>query len=164
MVAVTPEELSTAVTDAVRAAVDAGDLAVPVPDSVVVERPKSREHGDYATNVALRLAKPAGRPPRAVAELLATRLLDHPGIDGVAVAGPGFLNVTLAKDALAGVVRTVLEAAGTYGRGDVLAGRHLTLGEAVHVEVRLLTLDLGEDVVPGDRQHQRAQQQEHRHQ
>ena len=52
----TPAELSTAVLDAVRASVGAGDLAVPVPDTAVVERPKSREHGDYATNVALRLA------------------------------------------------------------------------------------------------------------
>ncbi|HST66951.1 MAG TPA: arginine--tRNA ligase, partial [Mycobacteriales bacterium] len=76
----TPEELSAVVLGAVRAAVEAGDLAVPVPDSVVVERPKSREHGDYATNVALRLAKPAGRPPREVAELVAARLREHDGI------------------------------------------------------------------------------------
>jgi arginyl-tRNA synthetase len=124
---VTPEELSTAVLDAVRAAVDAGDLTVPVPDSAVVERPKSREHGDYATNIALRLAKPAGKPPRAVADLLAVRLLDHPGVVQVHVAGPGFLNITLAKDALAGVVRSVLETGAAYGRGSVLAGRHLNL-------------------------------------
>src|SRR5829696_6145261 len=124
---VTPEELSTAVLDAVRAAVDAGDLSVPVPDSAVVERPKSREHGDYATNVALRLAKPAGRSPREVAELLAGRLREHPGVDRVDVAGPGFLNVTLAKDALAGLVRTVLDAGPAYGQGDSLAGRHVNL-------------------------------------
>jgi arginyl-tRNA synthetase len=124
---VTPEELATAVLAAVRAAVDAGDLAVSVPDSAVVERPKSREHGDYATNVALRLAKPAGRPPREVAELVAARLREHPGVAAVDVAGPGFLNITLAKDALAGLVRTVLEQGGNYGRGDTNAGRHLNL-------------------------------------
>jgi arginyl-tRNA synthetase len=124
---VTPAELSSAVLDAVRAAVDAGDLAVPVPDTAVVERPKSREHGDYATNVALRLAKPAGRPPREVAETVAARLRLHPGVDRVDVAGPGFLNVTLAKDALAGLVRTVLEAGPAYGRGDALAGQRLNL-------------------------------------
>ena len=123
----TPEELAAAVLAAVRAAVDAGDLAVSVPDSAVVERPKSREHGDYATNVALRLAKPAGRPPREVAELIATRLREHPGVATVDVAGPGFLNVTLAKDALAGLVRTVLEAGPAYGRGEVDAGRRLNL-------------------------------------
>jgi arginyl-tRNA synthetase len=105
--------------------VDAGDLAVSVPDSAVVERPKSREHGDYATNVALRLAKPAGRPPREVAELVAARLREHPAVAAVDVAGPGFLNVTLAKDALAGLVRTILEAGPAYGKGEVNAGRHL---------------------------------------
>ena len=112
---------------AVRAAVDAGELAVSVPDSAVVERPKSREHGDYATNVALRLAKPAGRPPREVAELIAARLREHAGIARVDVAGPGFLNVTLAKDALAGLVRTVVETGPAYGRGEVNAGRHLNM-------------------------------------
>src|SRR5215207_1842950 len=127
MVRVTPEELSAAVRAAVSTAVDAGDLAVAVPDSVVVERPKSREHGDYATNVALRLARPAGMPPRAVAELVAARLRERPGVAAVDVAGPGFLNVTLAKDALAGLVRTVLEAGPAYGRGDALAGLHLNL-------------------------------------
>jgi len=124
---VTPAELSTAVLEAVRATVEAGDLAVPVPDTAVVERPKSREHGDYATNVALRLAKPAGRPPREVAQAIAARLREHPGVDRVDVAGPGFLNLTLAKDALAGLVRTVLEAGAAYGRGDALAGQHLNL-------------------------------------
>ena len=123
----TPEELAAAVLAAVRAAVDAGELAVSVPDSAVVERPKSREHGDYATNVALRLAKPAGRPPREVAELIAARLREHAGIARVDVAGPGFLNVTLAKDALAGLVRTVVETGPAYGRGEVNAGRHLNL-------------------------------------
>ena len=123
----TPEELAAAVLAAVRAAVDAGELAVSVPDSAVVERPKSREHGDYATNVALRLAKPAGRPPREVAELIAARLREHAGIARVDVAGPGFLNVTLAKDALAGLVRTVVETGAAYGRGEVNAGRHLNL-------------------------------------
>ena len=123
----TPEELAAAVLAAVRAAVDAGDLAVSVPDSAVVERPKSREHGDYATNVALRLAKPAGRPPREVAGLVAARLREHPGVAAVDVAGPGFLNVTLAKDALAGLVRAILEAGPAYGKGEVNAGRHLNL-------------------------------------
>jgi arginyl-tRNA synthetase len=124
---VTPEELAAAVLAAVRAAADAGELAVSVPDSVVVERPKSREHGDYATNVALRLAKPAGRPPREVAELVAARLREHAGITSVDVAGPGFLNVTLAKDALAGLVRTVIEAGPAYGRSEINAGRYLNL-------------------------------------
>jgi len=124
---VTPEELAAAVLAAARAAVDGGELAVSVPGAAVVERPKSREHGDYATNVALRLAKPAGRPPREVAELIAARLREHPGVAAVDVAGPGFLNVTLAKDALAGLVGTILEAGPAYGRGEVDAGRNINL-------------------------------------
>ncbi len=123
----TPAELSAAVTDAVRQAVQAGDLAVPVPDTAVVERPKIREHGDYATNVALRLARPAGRPPREVAEVIAARLREHPGIATVDVAGPGFLNITLAADALGALVGTVLRAGGGYGRTDLLAGQRLNL-------------------------------------
>jgi arginyl-tRNA synthetase len=124
---VTPAELSAAVTDAVRQAVQAGDLAVPVPDTAVVERPKVREHGDYATNVALRLARPAGRPPREVAEVIAARLREHPGIATVDVAGPGFLNITLAADALGALVGTVLRAGASYGRTDVLAGQRINL-------------------------------------
>ncbi|HVQ87873.1 MAG TPA: arginine--tRNA ligase, partial [Actinomycetes bacterium] len=66
----TPEELSRSIAKAVSAAVAAGDLSdVPGFDAsqVTVERPRSKEHGDYATNVAMRLAKPAGLPPRDVA-------------------------------------------------------------------------------------------------
>src|SRR5436853_7942630 len=76
---VTPEQLRDVVRTAVAAAVDRGVLAVEVPDDVVVERPKNPEHGDYATNVALRLARSAGRPPREVAEILAGGLRAHPG-------------------------------------------------------------------------------------
>ena len=70
----TPEQLRDVVRTVVAAAVERGALASEVPDEVVVERPKNRAHGDYATNVALRLAKSAGRPPRDVAELLAAGL------------------------------------------------------------------------------------------
>ena len=122
-----PAELSAAVLDAVRRAVDAGDLAVPVPESAVVERPKSREHGDYATNVALRLAKPAGRPPREVAEVIAARLREHPGVASVAVAGPGFLNVTLATEALGRVAGQAVAAGRGYGRTGALAGQRVNV-------------------------------------
>src|SRR5919201_2352289 len=113
-----PDELSAAVLDAVRRAVEAGDLAVPVPDTAVVERPKIREHGDYATNVALRLARPAGRPPREVAEVIAARLRAHPGVASVDVAGPGFLNVTLGSAALGRIAGQVVATGSEYGRTD----------------------------------------------
>ena len=74
----TPEQLRDVVRTAVSGAVERGTLTVEVPEDVVVERPKNREHGDYATNIAMRLAKSAGRPPRAVAEALAEELRAQP--------------------------------------------------------------------------------------
>jgi arginyl-tRNA synthetase len=124
---VVPAELSAVVLEAVRAAVAAGELAVPVPDPAVVERPRSREHGDYATNIALRLAKPAGRSPREVAELLAARLRAHPGVAAADVAGPGFLNITLASDALGRVAGEVVTAGAAYGHNAALAGQRINL-------------------------------------
>ena len=98
-----------------------------MPDEVVVERPKNREHGDYATNVALRLAKTAGRPPREVAEAIAARLRDTDGIGAVEVAGPGFLNITLAAGTLGSLAATIVEAGPMYGHVDVLSGRRINL-------------------------------------
>jgi arginyl-tRNA synthetase len=124
---VTPEQLRNVVRTAVAAAVDRGALAVPVPEDVVVERPKNPEHGDYATNVALRLAKPAGRPPREVAEVLAGELRAQPGIAAVDVAGPGFLNITLAQGALGRIAVEAVTAGPAYGHTDTLAGQKLDL-------------------------------------
>ncbi len=100
---------------------------MPVPDSVPVERPRSKDHGDYATSVALQLAGPAGRPPRQVAELLAGRLREVGGIAEVEVAGPGFLNVRLAEDAAARVALQVVAAGAAYGRNDTGAGTSVDL-------------------------------------
>ncbi|RBY77363.1 arginine--tRNA ligase [Blastococcus sp. TF02-09] len=123
----TPEQLQDVVSSAVRAVVDRGALPVEVPAEVLVERPKNPEHGDYATNVALRLAKPAGRPPREVAELLAAELQEHEGIARVDVAGPGFLNITLASGALGTIAVQAVTAGPAYGRTDTLAGQKLNL-------------------------------------
>jgi arginyl-tRNA synthetase len=124
---VTPAQLSDVVLATVRRAVEAGDLTVTVPAQAVVERPKNKAHGDYATNVALQLAKPARRPPREIAELLAGALREADGIAAVDVAGPGFLNITLADDALGTVARTVVEEGAEYGRSDTLHGERLNL-------------------------------------
>ncbi len=123
----TPEDVADAIRAAVSACVGRGELAVAVPDRVAVERPKARAHGDYATNVALQLAKAAGRPPRDVAGLVAAELRSQPGVAAVEVAGPGFLNITLAPDALGQVVRTVIDAGSAYGRTQTLAGQRLNL-------------------------------------
>lgn len=123
----TPADLADAVLAAVRAAVTAGDLDVPVPTTAPVERPKIKEHGDYATAVALQLAKAARRRPREVAELLAARLRAHDGIAGVEVAGPGFLNVRLAEDALGAIARTVVGAGRQYGSSATRTGVRINL-------------------------------------
>jgi arginyl-tRNA synthetase len=126
-VRVTPAELSSAVVSAVHAAVEAGDLAVPVPETALVERPRNRAHGDYATNVALQLAKPAGKPPRQVAEAIAAHLRTTPGVESVEVAGPGFLNITLQSAAQGEIARTIVLAGEEYGRNEALSKLRINL-------------------------------------
>jgi arginyl-tRNA synthetase len=116
---VTPTELGAAVRAAVVDAVAAGELAVTAPTEVVVERPRVKEHGDYATSIALQLAKPAGRPPREVAELLARRLRTVDGVQTVDIAGPGFLNVRLAQASLG--------QGAAYGTNCAAAGQSINL-------------------------------------
>ena len=123
----TPDELSTAVRLAVQAVVEAGELSVAVPVEVKVERPKVKDHGDYATSVALQLAKPAGRPPREVAEAVAARLRHAEGVATVDVAGPGFLNITLDSAAQGELARTIVAAGQTYGRTSGMAGQSVNL-------------------------------------
>ncbi|MGA5280152.1 ArgS-related anticodon-binding protein NrtL [Streptomyces griseoincarnatus] len=130
----TPVELSRTVLHAVRRAVDEGELAVAVPpERVVVAPPGPGGCGDYATNVALQLARPAGQPAPAVAELLRTRLLRTDGISDVVVTGPGFLNISLdggADARLARLVRDILRAGPRYGHSDTLAGQTVELHAA----------------------------------
>jgi arginyl-tRNA synthetase len=119
--------LAAAVRAAVEACVESGELAADVPDNIVVERPRNRDHGDYATNVALQLAKSAGRPPREVAEIIASQLRTTPGIKSVDIAGPGFLNITLDEAAAGELARTIVEAGADYGRSDVLGKERINL-------------------------------------
>jgi arginyl-tRNA synthetase len=124
---VTPAQLSDSVAAAVADSIAAGDLAVEAPRAVTIERPKNREHGDYATNVALQLAKAAGRPPREVAELIAVRLRSVPGVARVDIAGPGFLNITLDTAAHGELARSIVAAGAEYGHVDTLAGLRINL-------------------------------------
>jgi arginyl-tRNA synthetase len=126
---VTPEELSAAIVRALTSLVDEGALTLPdgAPAAVVVERPKNKEHGDYATNIALQLAKRAGRPPRELAGLLAERLASADGVASVDVAGPGFLNVRLDADAQGMVAAQVVAAGASYGSSGLFAGEKINL-------------------------------------
>ncbi|MGW4274222.1 ArgS-related anticodon-binding protein NrtL [Streptomyces seoulensis] len=106
----TPVELSRTVLHAVRRAVDVGELSVAVPERVRVTPPGPGGCGDYATNVALQLARPAGQPALRVADVLRAHLLGLDGIHDVSVTGPGFLNISLREaHADAGARRLVEE-------------------------------------------------------
>ena len=112
---------------AIQELVDSGDLSVPVPEAVTIDRPKNREHGDYATNVALQLTKAAGKPPRVIAELLAARLAGHAGISKAEVAGPGFLNITFDAATQGELARTIVTAGAAYGNSSALNGQNINL-------------------------------------
>ncbi len=123
----TPEDLAATVRECIVGLQAEGALAAEAPDEVVIERPKNKDHGDYATPVALTLAKAAGRPPREIADLIAARLAQADGIAQAEVAGPGFINVRLAAEAQGAVARAVVEAGEGYGRIDMLAGRRVNV-------------------------------------
>ena len=119
----TPEELADAVTRIVGAVADSLEIDRAQLPEVRIERPKSRDHGDYATNVALALARLAGMPPRDLAALLAERLREEPGIASVEIAGPGFINVRFDSAAQGDLARIVVVAGRAWGQGTALAGR-----------------------------------------
>jgi arginyl-tRNA synthetase len=124
---VTPAELADAVQIAVYSAVQAGELDAEVPREVHLERTKSRAHGDYATNIAMQLAKPARKPPREVGEILAKHLRRASGIDNVEVAGPGFLNITLDSGAAGRLAFQIVVAGTAYGRSETLRKQRVNL-------------------------------------
>ncbi|MEE1833600.1 ArgS-related anticodon-binding protein NrtL [Streptomyces sp. SP17KL33] len=133
----TPVELSRTVLRAVRRAVDEGELSVAVPARAVVTPPGPGGRGDYATNIALQLARPAGRPPLQVAEILRPHLSRTEGVAAVEITGPGFLNIHLDRAAVTALVRRIQRDHGTppgqgptplpYGHSDTLAGHVVRL-------------------------------------
>jgi arginyl-tRNA synthetase len=121
------DALAAAISSAIGAAIERGDFVGTIPVAIPLERPKNRDHGDYATSVALQLAKPAGMSPRAVAELLQSSLLALPEVSAVEIAGPGFINITLNRSSQAELVSTILSSSSTYGTGNSLAGISVNL-------------------------------------
>ncbi|GAA3858663.1 DALR anticodon-binding domain-containing protein [Streptomyces lacrimifluminis] len=132
----TPVELSRTVLCAVRRAVDAGELSVAVPARAVVAAPGPGGSGDYATNIALQLARPAGRTPRYVAEVLRERISAAPGVRGVEITGPGFLNISLDSAAPAALVQEIRARGPRYGHSGALAGQVLSVRLPVAYEPR----------------------------
>ncbi|MDP9985009.1 arginine--tRNA ligase [Arthrobacter sp. FW306-05-C] len=126
----TPEELSLAISACLKDAVAAGDIALAVsaiPADVRVERPKNREHGDWATNIALQLAKQAGTNPREFASILSSRLKAIDGVSAVDIAGPGFLNITVDAAAAGALAKAIVEAGPDYGTNTALAGHTVNM-------------------------------------
>lgn len=122
---VNPENLSEAIAHILHTAIETGEIDLPidaVPDVPRVERPKSRDHGDWATNIAMQLGKRAGMNPRQFAEILAPKLQAHDGVASVEIAGPGFINIVLDAAAAGELARTIVEAGESFGRNEQAAG------------------------------------------
>jgi arginyl-tRNA synthetase len=124
----TPADLSAAIVRILAALQTSGRLgAAELPTEVVIERPKNREHGDWATNAAMQLGGKFGMNPRAFAELLAPELESLDGVAKVDIAGPGFINITLSAAAAGEAAKNIVEAGAAFGRGTDLAGLKLNL-------------------------------------
>lgn len=100
---------------------------LPEPDACLWEVPRQAEHGDYATNTAMVLAKTARRPPRQIAELIVKHFPPMSEVDRLEVAGPGFVNVMLSPSWCASALRELLAAGERYGWGDSLRGQRIRL-------------------------------------
>jgi arginyl-tRNA synthetase len=124
----TPAELSAAIIKAIAAVQASGKLAAgELPIEVVVERPKNRQHGDWSTNVAMQLAPKFDLSPRAFAELITGELKKISGVEGVEIAGPGFINLSVSAASVGSIAKVIVETGVSYGRGNQLAGVKLNL-------------------------------------
>ena len=121
-----------AILKALESATKAGSLTAQIPEKLILDRPKNREHGDYATSIALTLAKTANLQPRAIAEIITKTLNDEnlltpAGISKVEIAGPGFINITLEVANQGSVVSDILRLKEKFGTGSVLSGKKVNL-------------------------------------
>ena len=98
-----------------------------IPTSLTLERPKNRDHGDYATSIALALSKPSGIAPRKIAEIIVAGLKVRKDIAALEIAGPGFVNITLDKSSQGGVIANILTAGKSFGYGNKLNGIAINL-------------------------------------
>lgn len=124
----TPSDLSSLInTEAHKILADRQLDVTVLPEHVVVERPRNPEHGDYATNLALQIAKKVGMNPRELASLLVDALSAHDEIATVDIAGPGFINIRLAAAAQGQIVADILAAGTTYGHNSLYSGERINL-------------------------------------
>ncbi|MCS5478966.1 arginine--tRNA ligase [Corynebacterium sp. YIM 101645] len=124
----TPADLASLIRETATEVLASRDLDISVlPEQVVVERPRNPEHGDYATNLALQVAKKVGTNPRELATWLAEALVADAAVDSAEIAGPGFLNIRLAAAAQGEIVAKILEAGERFGHVDRFAGEKINL-------------------------------------
>ena len=124
----TPADLTSIVRTITVDTLDKHDLdSSVVPETVTVERPRNPEHGDYATNIALQVAKKAGTNPRELAGWLIDALSARPEIDSAEVAGPGFINLRLGAAATGSIVSDILEKGPSFGSSDLFSGAKINL-------------------------------------
>ncbi|WP_223625668.1 arginine--tRNA ligase [Microbacterium sp. EST19A] len=100
------------------------ELAV---SDIVFERPRNRDHGDWASNIAMRLAKPFGTNPRELAQEIADGLAGVEGVASAEVAGPGFINIRLDAAAAGALAKTIVDAGSAYGTNETQAGRSINI-------------------------------------
>jgi len=115
--------ITTRLTDGVRTALTSAGL--PLVDECVWDVPRQAEHGDYATNAAMQLARAAKKPPRQIADAIVRHFPTLPEVERIEVAGPGFLNVFLSPAWCARALRTVLDAGEAYGHGGAMGDRRV---------------------------------------
>ena len=114
------DEISAAILEVLTAA--KSKLNCEIPTSLTLDRPKNRDHGDYATSIALALAKPSGLAPRVIAEIIVAGLKERADIAAVDIAGAGFVNITLAKGSQGGVISNILSSGKKFGHAKKLTG------------------------------------------
>ena len=119
------DEISAAILQVLRDA--HSQLNCDIPTSLTLERPKNRDHGDYATSIALALSKPSGIAPRKIAEIIVAGLSNRKDIAALEIAGPGFVNITLDKSSQGGVIANILTAGKSFGYGNKLNGIAINL-------------------------------------
>jgi arginyl-tRNA synthetase len=125
-------KVASAILTALELAKNNGLIKCQIPDQITLDRPKNRDHGDYATSIALTLAKAANLQPRVIAEVIIKTLNENnlslpAGISKIDLAGPGFINITLESASQGSIVGQILTAGEKYGQGQSLAGKKINL-------------------------------------
>ncbi|WP_193509898.1 arginine--tRNA ligase [Cryobacterium sp. BB736] len=124
----TPDQLAAAIHTIVSTVLEERGASTEVPtETIALERPKNRDHGDWASNIAMKLAKPLGVNPREFAGELAERIREIDGVASVDVAGPGFINIRLDAAAAGAIAKTIVEHGAAFGSNDSLLGESINL-------------------------------------